>query len=101
MRPESQAQQNKRPWLALLAATFLLLAIPAGRFAASRFAPAEDLTGYGGLAAGLAGICSALLAGLVLAALSLLRRESPRLLSAVMLLISGIALAWLFLHVPG
>lgn len=101
MNPELPAQQNKRPWLALFAAACLLLAIPAGRFAAARFAPAEDLLGYGGLAAGLAGIGVVLLAGGLLGILSLLRRESPRLLSIAILLANGISLVWLFLSVPG
>ena len=101
MKPELQAVQGKRPWLALLAAACLVLAIPAGRFAAMLFAPAEDLLGYGGLAAGIAGIGVALLSGLVLAVLSLLRREVPRLLAVMLLLLAGIALTWLFLSKPG
>jgi hypothetical protein len=100
MKPELQARQGKRPWLALLAAACLVLAIPAGRFAATWFAPAEDLLGYGGIAAFIAGIGAALLAGLLLAVLSLLRRETPRLLPWLILLATGIALAWLLLNKP-
>ena len=101
MKPELQARQVKRPWLALLAAACLVLAIPTGRFAARWFAPTEDLLGYGGLAAAIAGMCVALLAGLLLAVLSLLRRETPRLLSWLILLAAGSALAWLLLNKPG
>jgi uncharacterized membrane protein len=42
-----------------------------------------------------------LLAGVVLAILSLLRREAPRLLPVTVLLVASIALVWLFLHKPG
>jgi len=101
MKPGLQTQANKPSWVALIATACLLLAIPAGRFAAVRFAPVEDLPGYGGLATGLAGICIALLAVAVLAALSLLRREAPRLLPEVMLLVSGVTLIYLFLHISG
>jgi len=101
MKPELQARQGKRPWLALLAAACLVLAIPAGRFAARWFAPTEDLLGYGGLAGAIAGIGAALLAGLLLAVLSLLRREVPRLLALMLLLVAGIALVWLLLNKPG
>ena len=47
------------------------------------------------------GIGAALLAGLLLAALSLLRRETPRLLPWLILLATGVALAWLLLNKPG
>jgi hypothetical protein len=101
MKPEFQAQQGKRPWLALLAVACLLLAIPAGYFASAWFVPAEDLLGYHGLAAGIAGIGVALVTGVVLAVLSLLRREAPCLLSWLVLLATGIALVWLLLNKPG
>ena len=101
MKPESRVQENQRPWLALLAAVCLLLAIPVARLAAMWFAPAGDLLGYGGLAAAIAGLCVSLLAGVVLAILSLLRREAPRLLPVMVLLVASIALVWLFLHKPG
>lgn len=101
MKPGLQAQQGNRPWLALLAAACLLLAIPAGRCAAIRFSPAEDLSGYGGVAAGLAGIGITLLAGVLLGILSLLRRESPRTLSLVTLVAAGVASVWVLWHMPG
>ena len=101
MKPNLQMQQGKRPWLALLAAACLLLAIPAGYFASVWFAPAGDLLGYHGLAAALAGSGIALLSAAVLAILSVLRRESLRLLSGLILLATGIALAWLLLNKPG
>ena len=94
-------QKNQRPWLALLAAACLVLAIPAGRFAAMRFAPAEDLPGYGAFAAGISVISASLLAGVVLAILSLLCREAPRLLPVMVLTLASIALVWLFLQKPG
>lgn len=101
MKPVLQHGQYKRPWLALLAAACLVLAIPAGRFVAVHFAPAEDLLGYGGLAAGLSAILATLLAGLASGILSLLRRESARRLVAAVLFADIAALAWLFIMRPG
>lgn len=91
----------KKPVLAGLSFACLLLALPVGRLAVFIFAPVEDPLGYGGLGVALAGFLLTLIAGAILAVVSLLRREHPRLVSILCLLSHATVLIWVLINLPG
>lgn len=93
-------RRSIRPAFALAALMCLLAAYPVARLSAWLFSPPDDLLGYGGLMAGIAGLAGTLMLGLVLACIAFHRREQPRALpwGAAALNFGGILLLtyWLF-----
>ena len=92
---------KKKPLLAVLSFTCLLLALPAARLSIFFFAPSEDYLGYGGLGVALLAFLLTLAAGTALAVGSLMRREHPRFISILCLLANTTVLIWVFTNLPG
>lgn len=90
-----------KPLFAALSFACLILALPASRLTIFLFAPAEDYLGYGGLGVALLGFLLTLIVGTILAVISLLRREHPRLISLLCLLSNAGVLLWVLINLPG
>ncbi len=97
----SQAPRKPNPLFAALSFACLILPVPVARLALYLFAPTEDYLGYGGLGVALTGMNITLAAGTLLAIVSLLHKERPRLFSALCLLSHLAVIIWVMNNLPG
>ena len=91
--------QPARPVFTALSLSAVVLALPLAKLVIAVLQK-EDLLGYGAIGVALLVLMGCLLSGFVLGLVGWFRRERPRALCGVALIVNSLALFWLFETFP-